>query len=349
MRTTVLVITNPQDSHADAVIHFLQELKVDVVRWHPGELSADSLCISDDGDALCITASRRRIYLSDVQVCWLRRPEPVIVRAGNPADDKLASEEYKASIWGAYSRMDCVWYSHPFAIQAAGFKLRQLQLALKLGFCVPPFVVSNNCELLRGFLKKHAAIVMKPIHEQVRPVVIEGNERLFEVRRFSNSELDEVTRTPPLGPLFFQKWIDKVLDARVTVIGKKVFASAIHQPADGKVIADWRLHLRKMRHQIISCPDKIQQLLIPYLKNMGLNFGTFDFAVDREGNWWFLECNPNGQWLWIELETGMPIAASMAEALALRAEPIVVPHVGIVDSLTTLSVDTGHSKNKHYE
>jgi len=29
----------------------------------------------------------------------------------------------------------------------------------------------------------------------------------------------------------------------------------------------------------------------------------------------FLECNPNGQWLWIELETGMRISEAIADAL----------------------------------
>jgi hypothetical protein len=30
---------------------------------------------------------------------------------------------------------------------------------------------------------------------------------------------------------------------------------------------------------------------------------------------WFLEANPNGQGAWIENETGLPIAAAIADAL----------------------------------
>jgi hypothetical protein len=36
-------------------------------------------------------------------------------------------------------------------------------------------------------------------------------------------------------------------------------------------------------------------------------------------NWIFLEINPNGQWAWIENETGLPIAAAIADALSGRA------------------------------
>jgi glutathione synthase/RimK-type ligase-like ATP-grasp enzyme len=48
---------------------------------------------------------------------------------------------------------------------------------------------------------------------------------------------------------------------------------------------------------------------------MGLNFGCIDLIVRPTGDYVFLECNPNGQWLWIELATGQKISASIAEWL----------------------------------
>jgi hypothetical protein len=48
-----------------------------------------------------------------------------------------------------------------------------------------------------------------------------------------------------------------------------------------------------------------------------LRCAALDFAVDGAGRWWFLEINPNGQWLWIEHATGLPIAAAVAAALRL--------------------------------
>ncbi len=47
-----------------------------------------------------------------------------------------------------------------------------------------------------------------------------------------------------------------------------------------------------------------------------LRYGALDFAVDGADRWWFLEVNPNGQWLWIEQATGQPIAAAVAVALS---------------------------------
>lgn len=51
------------------------------------------------------------------------------------------------------------------------------------------------------------------------------------------------------------------------------------------------------------------------LNRLDLRFGALDFVVAPDGDWWFLECNPNGQWAWIEAETAMPIAAALADSL----------------------------------
>lgn len=40
--------------------------------------------------------------------------------------------------------------------------------------------------------------------------------------------------------------------------------------------------------------------------------GTIDLVLDEQGQIWFLEVNPNGQWAWLEEATGEPIAASLA-------------------------------------
>jgi hypothetical protein len=37
--------------------------------------------------------------------------------------------------------------------------------------------------------------------------------------------------------------------------------------------------------------------------------------VTPEDEYVFLELNPNGQWLWLELELGLPLVATMADLL----------------------------------
>ncbi len=48
----------------------------------------------------------------------------------------------------------------------------------------------------------------------------------------------------------------------------------------------------------------------------GINFGCFDIAYTKDGKFVFFESNPNGQWLWIEEATGLPIGKAIAELLS---------------------------------
>jgi hypothetical protein len=51
------------------------------------------------------------------------------------------------------------------------------------------------------------------------------------------------------------------------------------------------------------------------MDSFALNFASMDMIVTPEGDFVFLELNPNGQWLWLELELGLPLVASMADLL----------------------------------
>lgn len=53
-----------------------------------------------------------------------------------------------------------------------------------------------------------------------------------------------------------------------------------------------------------------------YLRAAGLAYGALDFAEDGDGTWWFLECNQSGQFGFVEVDTGQPIARTIAEWLA---------------------------------
>jgi len=50
-------------------------------------------------------------------------------------------------------------------------------------------------------------------------------------------------------------------------------------------------------------------------QQLDLNFGAYDFAYSKEGEYVFLEINPNGQWGFVEDKTGLPLSKAMAKLL----------------------------------
>ena len=50
-------------------------------------------------------------------------------------------------------------------------------------------------------------------------------------------------------------------------------------------------------------------------EKINLNTGSADLILDKNGNYIFLEINPNGQWAWIEKQTGYEISNEIVNLL----------------------------------
>lgn len=326
MQSPVLILTNASDPHADAVIHFLNELDVPVVRFHPGEIVDDALVVlSPDRGCALIPSSGREFDVTNLRSVWYRRPESVgeQVTITDKESRSVTIKECDAFARGLYYFIDSVWYSYPPNIREAGIKPRSLRVAKQCGFAIPPYILSNDRSALRDFVDNNKDVVLKPINEQITAITLSNELVVLQVHRVTLDDLAPILARPLLGPIYLQKYVRRGFDVRVTVIGREVFAVSILQPGDGTEIVDWRQHVDLLRHEPVECPEQIKAAMFRYLRHMGLNFGAFDFIVDNNGQWWFLECNPNGQWLWMEFAAGLPLSETMARSLALELPPLV--------------------------
>jgi glutathione synthase/RimK-type ligase-like ATP-grasp enzyme len=70
-----------------------------------------------------------------------------------------------------------------------------------------------------------------------------------------------------------------------------------------------------MRYSEIALPRRLADQLVALTRSYGLYFAAIDLVLDPEGNYWFLELNPAGQWAWLEQEIGVPISAALTRCL----------------------------------
>ena len=108
----------------------------------------------------------------------------------------------------------------------------------------------------------------------------------------------------------------------MTVIGKDIVAVAI----DTKNVEtiDTRASWENSEHYLTDISDDLKDKILSFQKYFNLNYGAFDFIVDNDNVCWFLECNPAGQFAWIDFkveEAGL--IDLMAEHLALKREALV--------------------------
>jgi len=191
-------------------------------------------------------------------------------------------------------------------------KILQLSMA-KQFFAVPEYVVSNRTSILLEFASANVDLVIKPLNVLSVYRIEESNAIQCETKLLTMDELHKFPARLP-SPAFIQQRIVSVCDVRVTAIGQHLLAVKIETDSDQQV--DTRSQWATAVHSPCVIPDRIQIGVRRFMDEFELRYGAFDFLIDREGKWWFLECNASGQFLWLDDETDVNLGDVMAETLA---------------------------------
>ena len=169
------------------------------------------------------------------------------------------------------------------------------------------------------FADQYEEVILKSIESDNIWNDTEGEEYVFYAQKVSSASLHDVPEEAFTQTVsYVQNYVSKAYELRITVVGRRVFACKIDSQCldEDKGKTDWRQgYDYGLKHEIYNVPQDIANKCIRFLKLMHLNFGAFDFIVTPSGEYVFLECNPNGQWLWVELETGMKISEAIADFL----------------------------------
>jgi glutathione synthase/RimK-type ligase-like ATP-grasp enzyme len=65
-------------------------------------------------------------------------------------------------------------------------------------------------------------------------------------------------------------------------------------------------------------PEQVEASIMRLMNSFEINFASLDMILTPEGEFVFLELNPNGQWLWLERDLGLPLVAHMADLLTTQ-------------------------------
>lgn len=306
----VLVATEHEDPTADLVITELNRRRVPVLRFDPGhdfpggaELSAR---LGEDGWEGFLRVGRRTADLADVRSLYHRRPS-AFTPNGDGQAARFAAGENRRGLGGVLAALPrCRYLSHPQAIAAAEYKPAQLAAARREGLRVPATLITNDPAEARSFAAS-GPTVYKPLHAGAYEV--DGEPAGIWAAPVTGSDLDNAVHH---CAHLFQAQIPKTSDVRAVVVGDRAFCARIIAPPG---VVDWRAAYRNLRYEQVRCPEEVLRALCRFLRWFGLEFGAFDFAVTSDDLWWFLECNPNGQWAWLEEAAGLPLTRAVADVL----------------------------------
>ncbi len=85
----------------------------------------------------------------------------------------------------------------------------------------------------------------------------------------------------------------------------------------GILIGEYMI-LPNTKHSIYELPDELNLKLINLVKSFGLDYACLDLCMDQYNEFWVLDVNPFGKYMWIELSIGLEISKGIAKFLKHR-------------------------------
>lgn len=300
------IVSSEEDLHAQGVRRHLDSIGASHVLIDTAQVPMQ-VALTSTQDSAGWRGAWGETDLGAVHAMWWRRPEPFRLHdeVTDPHDRLFARGECAAMVSGLWSCMDAEWVNDPDRDEAASRKMAQLALAVRLGLRVPRTCMTSDPDRARDFVHaEDGAVIFKPF--SATP------QTWRETRPVRECDLDLMDNVR-LAPVIFQELVPGGVDVRVTIVGDRVFAAEIRGNA-----SSYEFDFRVERAPTITphtLPQAVEARLLTLMRRLGLRYGAADLRIAPDGDYVFLEVNPAGQWLFVELATGQPITRTLADLL----------------------------------
>jgi hypothetical protein len=296
----IVILAPDDDNHTAPIKWALEKAGYKVVCWSGlawTEAEQVSLYL---GDETKVALGPHLVEPGDV--VWIRRPEhPQHNPKVTEPDKKFAEMEYRSFYYCITYLLEKlpVWVINKYT--ASRFTINksvQLLIARRCGMKVPKALMSNSPTAVRDFLEHNTN---RTICKAFMPHVWQREDRSVAVTETFELKRDQLPDDEILtyAPGIYQDLVAKEFDVRMVLMGPHVYSYALHNP---KGALDWRQDAgqRQIQVEAIDTPPEIKKAVLEFARETGICFGSLDFAIDKEGQWWFLEVNEQGQFLWLD-------------------------------------------------
>lgn len=250
--------------------------------------------------------SGQTIGTDDVTAVWYWKPLlPKALRTIQPPEHQTFIYRQFLAMWRSLVGFlsDRVWVNDYYKLLEAEHKPYQIKVATEIGLNVPDTTVTSNPERAVEFwehCKKQMiikALMLSPTENSMIFTNKVTEELMSKISRIKSS------------PVILQKLIPRKYELRITVVGEEIFPALVESESN----LDWRRKKIKLRpHQL---PKNVEEDCFSLVKKLGLKYGCIDMIVTPDDQYIFLEINPNGQWFFVECQTGMQIGKAIAHLL----------------------------------
>lgn len=314
----ILILTDKFDKHADIVCEKLNRLNHGYFRFNLDTESLMASHITFLNGNWRISQSNIGLSQRSIDAVWVRRPFVELSLEESNTNDpgfKIWRGEWNKTLLGLYNSLKHIKWLNPLSKSyQAENKYLQMDRAIEVGFTLPPLIVSNDKSDLINFAKIHGEVVIKMMNQEFYKDS-DGNFKGLYVNKLTADGLADF-ETIGENPIVLQAYVNKAYEVRYTVVGDDHHVCQIQSQKSELANVDWRRYdIPNTPHHPMLPPVEIREKVNKFMESFGLQFGALDFIVTTNEEWYFLEINTMGQWLWIEDLTGLKISDSIVNFL----------------------------------
>jgi glutathione synthase/RimK-type ligase-like ATP-grasp enzyme len=309
----ILVVSYPGEEHTVDVTQRLVRMGREVVLLDLADFPARAgLMLSwpnGSEPSYVVDGPNGPVDLRSAGVAWWRRVRPYSIDPAlvAPSMHAFAASETAQAVSGMLDAIPCRWVNPRGADDAAHHKPYQWAIAHEVGLRLPRTLVTNKPEAAREFINRVG------LGRTIFKAFLATHEAWRETRLVEREELERLDLVR-YAPVIFQEYIEGV-DLRVTVIGDKMFPAEIDARKTSYPF-DMRMVIGEAVMQATKLPAQVSKAVLKLQRRLGLSYGAIDLRRTPEGEYYFFEVNPAGQWLFVEQRTGLPISQTIADFLA---------------------------------
>jgi ATP-GRASP peptide maturase of grasp-with-spasm system len=202
-------------------------------------------------------------------------------------------------------------------------KWQVLKQAREVGLRVPEtYFINHKLDLKK--IRHKGAIINKTIQE---PYFIDKGRHYFSM--YTTDICDEDVNNLPERFMLscVQTKIEKEYEVRSFFLDNEFFSMAIFSQNDPKTRLDFRNYNTAKPNRVVpyKLPDHIEEKLKTLMRSIDLNCGSIDLIRDKNGEYVFLEVNPNGQYGMVDHPCNYNLNKLIAEKLIYEDQKRQVP------------------------
>ena len=251
----------------------------------------------------------------DIKAVWHRKSWRIDIPEELDEDyQKIFLKEYAALRYNLFTVLEDVPWINPFENEnkTDGNKMFQLKIAKKNNLLIPKTIFSNDEREITSFFHRNCnGKMVAKLHGVISKSM--GGEDLLSTTIIDENSLENISDIA-YCPMIFQPYIDKEYELRIVCIDGEFFTGKINNSEN----VDWRVAQGNYFWSEYSLPENIKANLTSMMQEMGLYIGAIDMIKGRDGNYYFLEINPQGEWGMLQKELNFPIAEKIADNIIKR-------------------------------